>query len=265
MSLGYWSVVNYTLIHCTLILYLSGNKWDTIYSGAAREHLCDRLNPGCSYRLRVYCIGEGGQSMVILADVFFNTNLWENVIQQFINTVRGIIVQKCLTKALSESPRNPSTGAEWFKFLPTSLRNTYRYSLLMVYFALCDFTCLQKKYYVFPCATLVNWKWLFPSPNPRHQTKFNAFRVISVVLWAAELGYRKFFHIEVSCKDSPAHSHLVLRINWDFFSADAAVVLLFLPYRGRRKAVYFPVTYPQVTYGDFPWRFSICQPPSFFE
>lgn len=75
------------------------------------------------------------------------------MIQQLINTVRGIIVQKCLTKSLSESQRNPSIGAEWFKFLPTSLRNTYRYSLLMVYFALSDFTCLQKKYYVFPCAT----------------------------------------------------------------------------------------------------------------
>nr|XP_054484395.1 fibronectin type-III domain-containing protein 3A isoform X6 [Agelaius phoeniceus] len=43
---------------------LSGNKWDTIYSGAAREHVCDRLNPGSSYRLRVYCVGEGGQSTV---------------------------------------------------------------------------------------------------------------------------------------------------------------------------------------------------------
>uniref|UniRef100_A0A8C0B069 Fibronectin type-III domain-containing protein 3A n=1 Tax=Buteo japonicus TaxID=224669 RepID=A0A8C0B069_9AVES len=56
-------VANYTLVHCTLIPNLSGNKWDTIYSGAAREHVCDRLNPGCSYRLRVYCVGEGGQSM----------------------------------------------------------------------------------------------------------------------------------------------------------------------------------------------------------
>ncbi|OWK56204.1 fibronectin type-III domain-containing protein 3A isoform X1 [Lonchura striata] len=43
---------------------LSGNKWETIYSGATREHVCDRLNPGSSYRLRVYCVGEGGQSTV---------------------------------------------------------------------------------------------------------------------------------------------------------------------------------------------------------
>lgn len=37
-----------------------------IYSGATREHLCDRLNPGCCYRLRVYCISDGGQSAVML-------------------------------------------------------------------------------------------------------------------------------------------------------------------------------------------------------
>ncbi|KAM6178878.1 fibronectin type-III domain-containing protein 3A [Rhynchocyon petersi] len=42
----------------------NGNKWDIIYSGATREHLCDRLNPGCFYRLRVYCISDGGQSAV---------------------------------------------------------------------------------------------------------------------------------------------------------------------------------------------------------
>lgn len=42
-----------------------------IYSGATREHLCDRLSPGCFYRLRVYCISDGGQSAVILAERFF--------------------------------------------------------------------------------------------------------------------------------------------------------------------------------------------------
>ena len=42
-----------------------------IYSGATREHLCDRLNPGCFYRFRVYCISDGGQSAVILSvDLF---------------------------------------------------------------------------------------------------------------------------------------------------------------------------------------------------
>ncbi|XP_020920984.1 fibronectin type-III domain-containing protein 3A isoform X1 [Sus scrofa] len=42
----------------------NGNKWDMIYSGATREHLCDRLNPGSFYRFRVYCISDGGQSAV---------------------------------------------------------------------------------------------------------------------------------------------------------------------------------------------------------
>ncbi|XP_075389394.1 fibronectin type-III domain-containing protein 3A isoform X1 [Tenrec ecaudatus] len=42
----------------------TGNKWDMIYSGTTREHLCDRLSPGCFYRFRVYCISDGGQSAV---------------------------------------------------------------------------------------------------------------------------------------------------------------------------------------------------------
>lgn len=70
-----WLLLKCGKLHVgSLHTYLSGNKWDTIYSGAAREHLCDRLNPGCSYRLRVYCIGEGGQSTVILANVFLKCN-----------------------------------------------------------------------------------------------------------------------------------------------------------------------------------------------
>lgn len=42
----------------------SGNKWELVYSGTAREHLCDHLSPGCTYSLRVYCVSEGGQSVV---------------------------------------------------------------------------------------------------------------------------------------------------------------------------------------------------------
>ncbi|XP_067896397.1 fibronectin type-III domain-containing protein 3A isoform X3 [Heterodontus francisci] len=42
----------------------NGNKWDMVYSGVSREHVCDHLNPGCAYQLRVYCISEGGQSPV---------------------------------------------------------------------------------------------------------------------------------------------------------------------------------------------------------
>ncbi|XP_053564335.1 fibronectin type-III domain-containing protein 3A [Bombina bombina] len=42
----------------------SGNKWDVVYSGTAREHLCDHLNPGSTFRLHVYCLSDGGQSPV---------------------------------------------------------------------------------------------------------------------------------------------------------------------------------------------------------
>ncbi|XP_048396206.1 fibronectin type-III domain-containing protein 3A isoform X2 [Stegostoma tigrinum] len=42
----------------------NGNTWDVVYSGATREHVCDHLNPGCVYQLRVYCVSEGGQSPV---------------------------------------------------------------------------------------------------------------------------------------------------------------------------------------------------------
>ncbi|NWQ62758.1 FND3A protein, partial [Neopipo cinnamomea] len=40
----------------------AGGKWDTIYSGAQREHVCDHLRPGTSYRLRVSCASKGGES-----------------------------------------------------------------------------------------------------------------------------------------------------------------------------------------------------------
>ncbi|KAM4700948.1 fibronectin type-III domain-containing protein 3A isoform 1-T1 [Discoglossus pictus] len=43
---------------------INGNKWDEVYSGTAREHLCDHLNPGSTYRLHVYCVSDGGQSVV---------------------------------------------------------------------------------------------------------------------------------------------------------------------------------------------------------
>uniref|UniRef100_A0A8C3JZ56 Fibronectin type-III domain-containing protein n=1 Tax=Calidris pygmaea TaxID=425635 RepID=A0A8C3JZ56_9CHAR len=39
-----------------------GSKWDTIYSGSQREHVCDHLKPGTSYRMRVYCVSKGGES-----------------------------------------------------------------------------------------------------------------------------------------------------------------------------------------------------------
>ncbi|XP_010127904.1 PREDICTED: fibronectin type-III domain-containing protein 3a-like [Chlamydotis macqueenii] len=41
-----------------------GSKWDTVYSGSQREHVCDHLKPGTSYRMRVYCVSKGGESQV---------------------------------------------------------------------------------------------------------------------------------------------------------------------------------------------------------
>ncbi|XP_063277539.1 fibronectin type-III domain-containing protein 3a-like [Prinia subflava] len=40
----------------------AGGRWEPIYSGAQREHVCDHLRPGTSYRLRVSCASKGGES-----------------------------------------------------------------------------------------------------------------------------------------------------------------------------------------------------------
>ncbi|XP_063287983.1 fibronectin type-III domain-containing protein 3A-like isoform X2 [Pelobates fuscus] len=42
----------------------NGNRWDMIYSGSSKEHVCDHLKPGTSYRLRVYCSNVVGSSQV---------------------------------------------------------------------------------------------------------------------------------------------------------------------------------------------------------
>uniref|UniRef100_A0A8C0IQ08 Fibronectin type-III domain-containing protein n=1 Tax=Chelonoidis abingdonii TaxID=106734 RepID=A0A8C0IQ08_CHEAB len=41
---------------------LIGNNWVVVYSGCMREHVCDHLKPGTSYRLRVSCVSKGGES-----------------------------------------------------------------------------------------------------------------------------------------------------------------------------------------------------------
>ncbi|KAF7218770.1 transcript variant X1 [Nothobranchius furzeri] len=41
---------------------VTGASWELVYSGSALEHVCGGLKPGCSYRTRVYCMSEGGQS-----------------------------------------------------------------------------------------------------------------------------------------------------------------------------------------------------------
>ncbi|XP_061862405.1 fibronectin type-III domain-containing protein 3a-like [Colius striatus] len=40
----------------------AGGKWEAVYSGAQREHVCDHLQPGTSYRMRVHCVSKGGES-----------------------------------------------------------------------------------------------------------------------------------------------------------------------------------------------------------
>ncbi|XP_053574653.1 LOW QUALITY PROTEIN: fibronectin type-III domain-containing protein 3A-like [Bombina bombina] len=49
---------------------LNGNKWDVLYSGSAKEHVCDHLKPGTSYRLRVFCTNAVGSSPVSDAMTF---------------------------------------------------------------------------------------------------------------------------------------------------------------------------------------------------
>ncbi|KAJ8338343.1 hypothetical protein SKAU_G00373090 [Synaphobranchus kaupii] len=40
----------------------SGSQWETVYSGPLREHVCDHLDAGTWYKVRVYCQSVGGQS-----------------------------------------------------------------------------------------------------------------------------------------------------------------------------------------------------------
>ncbi|XP_068107011.1 fibronectin type-III domain-containing protein 3A-like isoform X2 [Hyperolius riggenbachi] len=40
----------------------NGSKWESVYSGSSREHVCDRLKPGTSYKFKVSCANTVGSS-----------------------------------------------------------------------------------------------------------------------------------------------------------------------------------------------------------
>uniref|UniRef100_A0A670YM13 Fibronectin type-III domain-containing protein n=1 Tax=Pseudonaja textilis TaxID=8673 RepID=A0A670YM13_PSETE len=49
-------------IHSHNVKVTWGSKWETAYKGSTREHICTHLKPGVCYRLKVSCVGRGGQS-----------------------------------------------------------------------------------------------------------------------------------------------------------------------------------------------------------
>lgn len=55
-----------------VVIFFEGLSWELVYSGPAKEHVCEGLKPGCSYQTRVYCMSEGGQSPVSQCTVFFS-------------------------------------------------------------------------------------------------------------------------------------------------------------------------------------------------
>uniref|UniRef100_A0AAR2IVH2 Fibronectin type-III domain-containing protein n=1 Tax=Pygocentrus nattereri TaxID=42514 RepID=A0AAR2IVH2_PYGNA len=42
----------------------SGDEWEAVYSGSLRQHVCEGLQEGTWYKLRVHCQSSGGQSQV---------------------------------------------------------------------------------------------------------------------------------------------------------------------------------------------------------
>lgn len=62
---------NRSLLCKFVVIFFEGLSWELVYSGPAKEHVCEGLKPGCSYQTRVYCMSEGGQSPVSQCTVFF--------------------------------------------------------------------------------------------------------------------------------------------------------------------------------------------------
>ncbi|XP_076148191.1 fibronectin type-III domain-containing protein 3A-like [Alosa pseudoharengus] len=52
------------IMHYILELSHTDDQWEVVYTGPQQEHVCDGLEPGTSYKLRVYCQNQGGQSQV---------------------------------------------------------------------------------------------------------------------------------------------------------------------------------------------------------
>lgn len=56
------SSLTFTCLFSYILEVNSGSGYQIVYRGAETEAVCDNLNPGTTYQLRVSCISEGGQS-----------------------------------------------------------------------------------------------------------------------------------------------------------------------------------------------------------
>ncbi|XP_063046081.1 fibronectin type-III domain-containing protein 3A-like [Engraulis encrasicolus] len=52
------------IMHYVLELSHTDDGWQVVYTGDQLEHVCEGLEPGTWYKLRVYCQSQGGQSLV---------------------------------------------------------------------------------------------------------------------------------------------------------------------------------------------------------
>lgn len=49
---------------CMCVCVCVDHQWDVVYRGPLRQHVCEGLQEGRWYKLRVYCESLGGQSQV---------------------------------------------------------------------------------------------------------------------------------------------------------------------------------------------------------
>ncbi|XP_031413912.1 fibronectin type-III domain-containing protein 3A-like, partial [Clupea harengus] len=52
------------IMHYVLELSHTDDQWEVVYTGPQQEHVCDGLEPGTWFKLRVYCQSQGGKSQV---------------------------------------------------------------------------------------------------------------------------------------------------------------------------------------------------------